>query len=266
MKTETISSSKTVEFDSFTIGSPDYLAVAAFGDPGTGKTRLMATAPGLAVIPLQRKTRPTVEQVAKNLYPDRRILWPKNADEFYKYANPMEMSMMGIEESKKFHRAMVDKIKMAAWSLLKNKDVRTIGIDGGTQLHSMLIAAHYGKTSKLGTDKRVYGPPNDEFREFLISLQGKHLVMTVESGEIYLNDKGTGVMKPKGFKQIGYEMNVLVETNYSVEDGFFWDIRMCQDRAELQGDAGKQICMGDTCEFKYLAQQIRPDSELEDWE
>jgi len=266
MITTVVDKSKRVEFEPLEIGQPDKLFVGVFGKAGTGKTRLMATAPGLGVIPLQRKTRPTVEQVIKDLYPTRKVWWPKNADEFYKYKNPMEMSMMNREESIAFYRALVDRIKIGCWSLLDLPEVKTIGIDSGYTLYQLIVAAHYGRSMRFSAEKTAWEPPNTEMRSLLESLQTKHVVFTTESKEAYSGKTGLGYDDPAGYKQIGYEANVLVETHYTVPDGFWWDVRMCQDRAALQGEAGQHLLMGEMCEFKYLAKELRPDSSLEDWE
>ena len=266
-----IPAGQRVEFETMsTGGDPDNLFVAVFGRAGTGKTRLMGTAPGLGVIPLQRKTRPTIEQVLRDLYPERKIFWPKNADEFYKYQNPMAMSLMNFEEGKIFHRQLVDKIKRGAWSLLEHPEVKTIGIDDGTTLMNLFLFAHYGKASKLHGDadvaRKLYGPPKDEFKEFLVSLQAKHLVMTFQGGEAYVKNQAQGFDEPKGFKEIGFECNVLAETHYTPAEGFSLDVKMCQDRASLQGEAGQKLLNGEMIEFKYLASQVREWTSPDDWE
>jgi hypothetical protein len=261
-----INKNQKVEFEPLVIGKPDKLFLGVFGKAGTGKTRIMATAPGLAVIPLQRKTRPTVEQVLKELYPGRKVWWPKNADEFYKYKNPGAMAMMTVDESRTFYRELVDKIKAACWSLLDHPEVKTIGIDSGYTLYQMIVAAYYGRSMKFSSEKFAWEPPNTEMRMLLESLQTKHLVFTTESKEAYQGKNGLGYDDPAGYKQLGYEANVLVETHYSVADGFWLDVRMCQDRAALQGQDGQRLLMGEMVEFKYLAKELRPDSEIEDWE
>lgn len=266
MKTTTITNDKRVEFEVLTPGAPDKLFIGVFGRAGTGKTRLMATAPGLGVIPLQRKTRPTIEQVQRELYPDRKIYWPKNADEFYKYKNPMAMSLMDLAESKAFYRELVDKVKYACWSLLDMPEVQTIGIDSGYTLYQMIVAAHYGRSSRFSAEKTAWEPPNTEMRTLLESLQRKHIVFTTESKEAYNNKVALGFDEPSGYKQLGYETNALVETHYSVAEGFWLDVRMSQDRAALMGEEGQRLLMGDLVEFKYLCAQLRPDTTPEDWE
>jgi hypothetical protein len=255
-----------IEFETLKYDAPEHLFIGNFGRPGTGKTRLMATAPGLAVIPLQRKTRPTVEQVIRTEYPDRTVLWPKNSDELWKYKNPMELAMMNIEASKAFYRELVDKIKAAAWGLLEDKRCRTIGIDSGYALYQMIVAAHYGRSTRFSAEKTAWEPPNTEMRTFLESLSDKHLIFTTEAKESYEGKVALGYDEPAGYKQIGYDANVLVEHKFSVEDGFTLDVKMCQARAALQGEEGQACLTGEAITFQMLAMLIRPDSEPEEWE
>jgi hypothetical protein len=258
--------SQRIEFEPLRPGAPDKLFIAVFGRPGKGKTRLMATAPGLGVVPLQRKVRPTVEQVMRDLYPGRKVWWPKDADQFYKYKNPMEMAMMDRDESIKFYRGLVDRIKAAYWTLLEIPEVKTIGIDSGYALYQMIVAAHYGRSTRFSAEKTAWEPPNTEMRQLLESLQARHIVFTTESKEAYQGKNALGYDEPSGYKPIGYEANALVEACHSPADGFWIDVRMCQDRAALMGEAGRRLLSDDMCEFKYLAKELRPDSELEDWE
>jgi len=57
MKNTVVPAAQKVEFETLKIGAPEKLFVGVFGRSGTGKTRLMATAPGLGVVPLQRKVQ-----------------------------------------------------------------------------------------------------------------------------------------------------------------------------------------------------------------
>jgi len=266
MKQTTVTADKRIAFEPLTIGEPDKLFIGVFGRAGTGKTRLMATAPGLGVVPLQRKVRPTVEQVIRDLYPERKVYWPKDDTQFYRYKNPMELAMMDRQQSIDFHRELVDRIKCAYWSLLDIPEVKTIGIDSGYALYQLIVAAHYGKSTRFSAEKTAWEPPNTEMRQLLESLQEKHIVFTTESKPAYVGKAPQDYEDPAGYKSIGYEANVLVESQFSLADGFWLDVRMCQDRAELQGEAGQRLLMGDMCEFKYLAKELRPDSAIEDWE
>jgi hypothetical protein len=130
----------------------------------------------------------------------------------------------------------------------------------------MIVAAHYGRSTRFSAEKTAWEPPNSEMRMLLESLQSKHIVFTTESKEAYVGKVSQGWDEPAGYKAIGYEANVLVETRFSVEDKFWWDVRMCQDRAALQGEEGQRLLVGDMCEFKYLAAELRPETSYEDWE
>ena len=69
MKTTTVTSDKKVEFEVLTPGAPDKLFIGVFGRAGTGKTRLMATAPGLGVIPLAAQDAPDCRTGAARTVP-----------------------------------------------------------------------------------------------------------------------------------------------------------------------------------------------------
>lgn len=266
MISTTTTKATRIEFEPLTIGAPDKLFIGVFGKAMTGKTRFMATAPGLGVVPLQRKVRPTAEQVLRDLYPDRKIWWPKHPEEFYKYKNPMELALMNREESIAFYRALVDRIKQAYWSMLDISDIQTIGIDSGTVLYNLIVSAHYGRAMRFSAEKTAWEPPNTEMRMLLESLQTKHIVFTAESKEAYVGKVAQGWDEPAGYKPIGYESNCLVETHFSLADGFWLDVRMCQDRAALMGTEGQHLLCGEMMEFKFLAKELRPETEIEDWE
>lgn len=266
MITTVVNKTQRVEFEPLTIGQPDKLFIGVFGKATTGKTRLMATAPGLGVVPLQRKVRPTIEQVLKDLYPKRKVWWPKQPEEFYRYKNPMELALMNRDESIAFYRALVDRIKAAYWSMLDIPEIKTIGIDSGTVLYNLIVAAHYGRSQRFSAEKTAWEPPNTEMRMLLESLQTKHIIFTAESKEAYLGKNALGYDDPAGYKPIGYEANALIETHHTMAEGFWLDVRMCQDRAALMGAEGQKLLTGEMCEFKYLACELRPSSSVEDWE
>ena len=90
----------------------------------------------------------------------------------------------------------------------------------------------------------------------LESLQTKHLIFTTESKEAYNNKVALGFDETAGYKSLGYETNALVETHFTVAEGFWLDVRMSQDRAALMGEEGQRLLMGDLVEFKYLAAQL----------
>ena len=72
--------------------------------------------------------------------------------------------MMDLAESKAFYRELVDKVKYACWSLLDMPEVKTIGIDSGYTLYQMIVAAHYGRSSRFSAEKTAWEPPNTEMR------------------------------------------------------------------------------------------------------
>lgn len=239
--------------------TPEKLAICNYGEHGTGKTRLIATAPDVGVIPLDRKTRGTIERVRAELNPTGRIWFPKI--DFIRQANPMALAVMSPEDSIKYYRKHVDRIKDACWTLADPKHpCRTIGIDSGSQLWEDILFANYGRNQKIMPRDR--GSANQEMKDLLNSLQGKHLIITHRAREVWKNEKPTGTFDVAGFADIGYYVNVLVEHERGERDGkFSLSARMCQANASLHGDAGRKMLEGDDITFLSLAMKVYGDGD-----
>lgn len=250
--------------------TPEKLALCNYGAPGTGKTRFLVTAPGpIGVIPLDRKARGTIERARLELCPDKQIIFPKQ--DFIRHENPLQLTLMNPEESKTYYRQHVNAIKRATYTLAEMPDskCKTIAIDSGSQLFEDIFYANYGRNLKIMPRDR--GDSNQEMRDFLNSLQHKHLIITHRASEIWRGPEGkekpTGEFKHKGWTEIGYYVNVLVENARNEGDGeFVMNVAMCQANASLHGDSGQKVLTGDAITFQMLAMLIFPESKWEDWE
>lgn len=240
------------------------LAICNFGEHGTGKTRLIATAPDVGVIPLDRKTRGTIERVRKEISPNSQIWFPK-AD-YIRHEDPMALAMLPPEESMKYYRKHVNKIKDACWTLADPKHpCRTIAIDSGSQLWEDILFANYGRNQKIMPRDR--GSANQEMKDLLNSIQGKHLIVTHRSKEVWKNDKPTGRNDVAGFADIGYYCNVLVEHERNERSGeFSLSARMCQANAGLHGDAGRKMLIDSEITFLGLVMKVYgEDIDIEEY-
>ena len=263
-------STRRVEFFELDGVQRENLAICNFGDSGTGKTRLIATAPGpVGVIPLDRKTRATVERVRKDLFPDKKILFPR--EDFIRHGEPMKLAMMSPDESIKYYRTHVNKVKDAAYSLAERKDIKTIAIDSGSQLWEDILFANYGRNQKIMPRDR--GSANQEMKDFLNSIQNKHLIITHRSREMWVNDKPSGEFDVAGFNDIGYYVNLLIEHRLRQKpkkgDGNFQvRVKMCQARAGLMFDDRDEIesLTDELITFQNIAVAVYPDSDFGDWE
>ena len=253
---------KEIHIDGFTtdIQPNDALAIAVFGMEGSGKSRFLATAPDpIGVIPLERKSRRTISQVAREF--DRTVLMPE--EDMVRVSNPMKVAMMDDPELIKYYRAHVDKVKRAAYTLYAHPDVRTIGIDSATQLWEDMMFANYGRLTRVL--QRDRGLINQEFTQFVNNLSGKNLILLHHSKEIYKNDKGTGKYAPAGYPRIGHLVNCTMELVNDPSKGegdderFVANIVMCQSNPAIQGPGGKALLTDDSIMFDALAYAIDPD-------
>ena len=254
------------------VGEPraQKLHIACFGEGGAGKTRFGVTAPGLGVIPLNGKCRATVEKEHQLLCPGSRILWPKQ--DLLRHANPMQLAMMepycenkmvrvGVDAPKccarHYYRWHVNRVKDAIWTMAEHPAIKTIMIDDGTQLYEDILYAHYGRANRISEDRTVYGPPNQEMIDLINSLQDVHLIIVHQSKDEYKGKTATGRDTLKGFREIGFYVNVLVEfARDEVKQSFFMNVRLCQDNANLHGDGGKRILKDNDITFANLALKI----------
>lgn len=257
---------------------PPRLLLASFGDGGCGKTRFIATCPGpVGVIPLNRKCKPTIETVRVELCPDKKFYFPEV--DLLRHGNPMKLAMMepwcenkmlrlGIDPpeccARHYYRWHVNRVKDACWTMAERADIRTIAIDDGTQLYEDILYAHYGRANRISEDKTVYGPPNQEMIDLINTLSGKHLVITHQAKDEYKGKTATGRDTVKGFREVGYYVNCLVE--FSRDDAkqtFQLSVRMSQDNAGLHGDGGKNILRDDEITFADLAMRIYDGQDVD---
>lgn len=244
----------------------DALAIAVFGEQGSGKTRFCTTAPDpIGFIPLDRKARKTVHKVAKEM--GKVVLMPE--DDFIRVAKPMELAVMGTEDAKKYYRKHVNAIKEAAFTLYAHPLIRTICIDTGTQLWEDILFANFGRAERIMPRDR--GSANQEMIDFLNALSGKNLIITHKAREIWKNDKPSGKFECAGFSHIGYHVNVLCECvcddkKEAGEEGRFnLSVHLCQDNPDIQGPGGKNLLSDDQITFQYLAMQMFPEDDMERW-
>jgi hypothetical protein len=279
---------KEVKIEGFVTNpaATDSMALAVFGEQGSGKTRFGITFPGpIGVIPLDRKSRKTIEKIAREL--DKTVLLPK--DDFIRVENPMKLSMLKADCektiivsldakeppkvsgnyccAKHYYRWHVNRIKSAAFRLYAHPDIETIMIDTGTQLWEDILFAHYGRSERIMPRDR--GPANQEMIDLLNCLSGKNLVITHKAKEIWKSDKPTGRYELAGFAHMGYHVNVVAEMvcdeNKRPEDEgrFSMNVHLCQDNPDIQGPKGKRLLTDDTITYDYLTAYINGEMEVE---
>jgi len=240
-----------VEFEQLTDSAPDHLSIASFGDAASGKTTLIHSMPEpIGVIALDRKTRPRLQTANRR---DKKNIVIK---EFIRHSKPLEVSNMDENGAKNYYTTHFNRIQDAAFSLAESKDIRSIAIDSATQLWEDCLFRHFGRAFRIMPRDR--SAPNADMRELINACQGKHLLLTHQSSEVWRNDKPTGRYSWSGWSKLGYYCNLVVEHDYSEKDKeFSLTIRMCQDRPDMIG----QVLTGETITFEVLAALIYPDGQ-----
>lgn len=248
-----------VQFVELNGSTPDKLAIGSFGYASSGKTRLLCTMPGkIGVVPLDRKTRRTIERVSKELGLKKgKIVMPK--DDYVRLANPMKLAMMDNDSAMQFYREHANRVKDAIFSLAEQKDIDSIGIDSGTQLNEDILFANYGRDQKIYPRDR--GLFNSEMKQMLAAIQHKHVLITHEARSVWRNDKPTDKNEWVGWSKLDYNTNLIVEqTGPPDSKEFELTIRLSQDRPDLIGET---ILRGEDISFEMLAATVYPDG---DWE
>jgi len=282
------------------LGMAAPLIISLTGQPGSGKTRLGATAPGdIGLIPTHRKAYPTAASVADKF--GRRVIVPK--DNFARSSNPLAAKAKAVcdaeDDAKKSDKAfqvdidqpqpkcctkhssrwMVDRMKRAAMQMVAMPSVKTLLIDSGTHLYEDVVFACYGRDEKIiPLDRKI---ANREMRDFLEALAVKNLIVTHEAQEIWedygppIDAKGnrksrpTGKFKPSGWKHIGYfasiELEMVVDADVPAGEGRYrLDVKKCQENAALVGRAG--LLTDDAITFQNVAAAIWPDADPDVWD
>lgn len=255
--------------------SPKRLVIAAFGIQGAGKTRFGITAPDpIGIIPTNRKTRATAVEMQKEL--DKVVILPEK--DFIRHASPMEI--MALEDPKdseqkkvkQYYAQHVRNMMMAAYRLAQHPDIRTIVIDDFSQFCEDVLFKHFGRTWRIIPRDR--GAFNQDIIDFINAISNKHVILTHKQQEIWSggdDGKPTGRFKAKGFGDIGYHCNVVIEMKKNLnwsENGhgpipwkYSLDIKDCQANPELEGPQGKDLLTDDLINFTQLACAIYPDDD-----
>lgn len=257
-----------VKFKTIEPGSEeDYqepFAVATYGLHGSGKTRLGCSMPGdIGVIALERKTKQTALKTATEF--GRRLIWPEQDFTAPDVNHRLSLSTMNIEQAKAYYRKRVNSIKETGYRMLDQKNIKSIMLDGGSELFDDVLCAEFGRSQRIMPRDR--GPCNKEMREFLSIMASKHLIITHQAKEIWANDKPTGKYDWAGYPHIGYNVNVLIEQYRDNKTGEFRaSVVMCQANPSLHGSDGKDILTDEALTFSNLAMMVYPESEIEEWE
>ncbi len=152
--------------------------------------------------------------------------------------------------------------------------VRSILLDTGTELWEYARLGVLGKLTQV--PPLFYPEVNQQFRKVVdLALDhDKNLIITHKMKKEYKRGSGeeakdswTGRYERSGFSEIGNLAQVILRHGRRKEDGvvgdFFVEVLECRQNPSIVGEEyeGEYLC-----NFPFLATQIFPDTNIEDWE
>jgi len=229
------------------------LVIAVDGKERTGKTTFGLSAPGpLAFFPLD----PGMEGVVEKAIKSKKILLPldeKGNVETFDYRDAT---------SQKDYERLWDKFKSLYYEGLGSKEIKSIIIDTSTEAWELLRMTRFGRLAQV--QPHNYGPVNAEFRDMIkqIYKTDKNLILIHKLKNEYINDKRTGEMERAGFGDTGYLVQINTTLSWTQEEGFKMLVKDCRQNMDIAG----MVIAEPMNSFPYLAVQVYPDSDIEDWE
>lgn len=226
------------------------LIVGVFGGPGTGKSRLIASAPSdVGLIATERKSKGTVINDAAKF--GRRIVMPEK--DMLRVGNPMlidrlentcivigdtnhkgwtpgqiQDKMQDIADTiridsphpvcckRHYYRWHVNRVKSVAYRFaLEMDNIRAIGIDTFGTFVNDVSYANYGLSGVIDPKEFGFAPREDmikEIRDFLNVVTVKHLILTHHSKDVWKDNRPTNKTQLDGkFSKLGHDVSVMLE-------------------------------------------------------
>ena len=218
--------------DANTLKSKRRLIASISGPQKTGKTNLALTAPApIAFYDMDMGTEGVVEKFAaiKKVYRSQ-----------YDYRMLTAPDIAGII-------VMWEKMKKDFIWGLESPDVATPIVDTGTEMWELLRMARFGKLTQVKPFH--YGPVNAEFRDLirLAYASSKDVIFTHKMKNEYIDDRRTGKIERAGFSDMGFLVQINIETWYS-EGEFGATIVDCRQNMDV---AGMELT-GEMCDWEFI--------------
>lgn len=223
------------------------------GMPGKGKSTLALTAPDpIALFDFDTGLEGVVE---------------KFLDEGKKIYVPDESMRHGDTDDPEVWKKMWKTFCEHYYRAINAKEVRSLILDTSTESWELARLAEFSKLSQVMPHH--YGPLNAEFRRLIKRAydSDKNLILIHKLKPKYVNDKRTDEYEMSGFGDIPYivQCSVRVWRHTEAADGdmdFGLTVLKCRPNAELEGEE----LVEPLSTFPFLASQVFPNTELEDWE
>ena len=251
------------------ITQPEYPCFGIFGDGGTGKTRLCATATAWAQergkvpgwIVCDQNTRQTVKAVHEELGLDLPYMNPVN---FITQKEALALAVnTDYAQVQKTYEAVVKRVFDASVALAAHPNVDPIIFDSGSTIWDWIAFSHFGRKENVGKS-RVWGPPKQDWTDLMDGARESHLVLiTLKSKDEYRNDARTGRQTWDGPVHLKFTTTSIMRTNFDSQkqvedyrDRFSLDVVESHDNVGLAGVNG--VLEGQAITLESLMAVLRP--------
>jgi hypothetical protein len=252
---------------------PPRVFMCSEGPAGSGKSDFALTAPWpVGVIDIDQGLEAGPIQHVAERYPERSIseLYVSSATATI----PRGIDRANSEKLMPYYQQLYDQIVTDAWQAVE-AGVRTLVIDGGSDLWEILRYAHFGRLEKV--PGHLYVKANSEFRTFLNNLKshcnvlvthkvkdvwgegpnGRQPVMV--NGQVLTERAGFGEManvEDVGISHRYVKPELDPDTHLVKKPGAFWvDITKCRQNPELVGTTWEGL------DFQGLMAMVVPQYE-----
>lgn len=229
------------------------LILSVEGMAGKGKSTLALSAPGpIALFDFDTGLEGILE---KFLAEGKEVLVPEQSMKHSDTDDPKEWEEMWKRFAKSYADALVC------------PDIRTVIVDTATEAWELKRLAAFGQLSQVMPHQ--YGLPNAVFRRLIKAAydSDKNLILLHKLKPRYVNDKRTNEYDMSGFSDMPYIVQVVVRVfrhrmNDDGDSDFGMTIRKCRPNAQLEDTK----LLEPMSTFPFLAAEVFPDTDLEDWE
>lgn len=245
----------------------------AFGLEGSGKTSFGMCGPGpLAYFAIDVGHEGVVQK------------WVDEKDvQLVQFEMPSKIAALAAKGSdktdyvKKKAREVLDDFHEHYELALNSDYIRTIVIDNSSSLWELVLLAHLGKTVQIKQTSRTM--PNlemdDIVRRPLVRRDVTcNVVHILRASEIYRKDKGTGRMGPKGYNQMGFLVQAMLECTVDKDNNFWVEVVKSTHDPKMKGEKWMVYSPGGdetdlipgSNPFSHVSSMLIEGTDPDDWE
>lgn len=232
------------------------LVMASHGIQKQGKTRFGLTMPGpIGILNLDIGLEGVVGQ-----FTDKKDIYYEN------YVIDRETDVSD-------YKAIWDKLENDFYTFSQHPEIKSIIFDTMSEARELALYSLYGRAVKIMPHD--YGPANNMLKSFVkyaMFKSQKNFLFIHQMKDEYIANEYTGQQIRKGIKEVGYSVQVNVEFEREIvpdpETGkkkpgdFVMRVIDCRQNATIAGNEYRN----ELVDFKYLAADVYPETNPEDWE